>query len=265
MHHSARDLPRVEQSESEGLSYAEFVQVLANFKKVYAPKVKSLGYTLVLKNMWDDSTVNSVTTVVGNKWVIYAYGGLARYKGMTVDGYMIVLGHELGHHIGGYPKYPDSWATNESESDYAATLKVFRILAEEGALLEQPNPDKVDNFAKLKCNLYYQNAFEENVCERAMMGALVLATVLADLNVESAPSFYTPDTRIARTIMHEHAPAQIRLDTMVAGAVCLADPHVELSTIDPAQGACMDGEGARPRSWFVAPKNHFDGITAFGN
>ena len=53
------------------------------------------------------------------------FGGLARHKLVTPDGFALVACHEMGHHLGGAPRR-GGWASNEGQSDYYATTKCAR-------------------------------------------------------------------------------------------------------------------------------------------
>lgn len=237
---------------AEGISEEEFKTIIKNFVSVYAPVVKQEGYTLVLKNKWADPTVNSDTTVSGKTWVINAYGGLARFKGMNADAYMLVMCHEIGHHLGGFPTYPspNNWASNEGQSDYFATLKCFRRLADAGMLLADPQME-VPATAKKKCSKSQNPAF----CERSAMAGFVLATVLNDLQENPVPvSFDKPDPKVVVSTSNGHPKAQCRLDTMLAGAVCNQDWREDISRSNGVKGTCSEGDGARPLCWY-APKS----------
>lgn len=205
-----------------GISHKLFDSVVSAFEAHYGPVVASKGYKLVINRLWSDSTVNSDTTVEGRNWVINAYGGLARYPGMSVLGYITVLCHELGHHLGGAPKYSgwgDGWASVEGEADYWATLRCMK-------------------------NLGYSSGYIVN-------GSVRLARVLADLGGEPMPSPNTPDPSVVSRTYEDHPASQCRLDTMLNGLHCTA--RGALSDIDPRVNTCYDYSsriGVRPRCWF---------------
>lgn len=227
---------RIPVEQNTGISEEVFKRVLSEVQATYDPIVSTSGKKLVLKNKWSDDTVNSDTIEHGNTWTINAYGGLARYKGMDADAYMLVLCHEMGHHLGGYPKYQEifkmSWASNEGEADYFATLKCFRQMT-------------------LKDNA--------NSRKRAIAAGFKLADILRDLDDEPAISLDTPDkTEVAET-NDEHPGAQCRLDTYYAGVICTAALQTPLSDSDPKIGACSEeaGEviGVRPHCWYKPQLN----------
>ena len=73
------------------------------------------------------NTVNANASQRGRTWIVNMYGGLARRPEITPDGFAMVLCHELGHHMGGFP-FVSGWAANEGQSDLFATLSCGRIL-----------------------------------------------------------------------------------------------------------------------------------------
>lgn len=236
-------------SSPTGLTQDQFNGILAEFFTIYDPIVKSHGYTLVLKNKWKDATVNSDTTVSGSNWVINAYGGLARYSIMTPDAYMMVLCHEMGHHLGGYPNM--GWASNEGQSDYYATAKCF----------PRTSYGKKNSFRMVPavvtehCQLQHMSSTDINTCINSAMTGLTLASVLRGLgNTPSSIDFTTPDPTQVSTTDNSHPNAQCRLDTYFSGAVCGKQYTQDFSTTSPIQGACAeeagDKIGVRPRCWY---------------
>lgn len=111
------EIPVSGDLETNAISQSTFNAAIDKVYKHYAPIVKKRGYTLVFNRKWENATVNSSTYIKGKKWIINSYGGLARYKGMnSVEAYAAVACHELGHHMGGAPRYSStgmSWASTE--------------------------------------------------------------------------------------------------------------------------------------------------------
>src|SRR5690606_9265008 len=95
--------------------------------RVYAPIMESKGASLKVFKNWKSSTVNAYVTGRGKVRKITMLGGLARHKSITPDGLAYVVCHELGHHLGGFPKktWPSVWS-NEGQADYFANLKCLR-------------------------------------------------------------------------------------------------------------------------------------------
>jgi hypothetical protein len=216
---------KITTMKASGISQKEFNAALDRMETHYAPIVKDHGYNLVIKRLWKDGTINSDTDVEGGDWVINSYGGLARFPGMTTEGYAAVACHELGHHMGGAPLYPSQdWASDEGESDYWATKECMKALG-------YTQPEITSAYS-------------------------VLAKVLADLGGESTPTDETPDLAVKSQTDHEHPAAQCRFDTYKAGFLCAA--RGEMSATDPKVNACWDyptaktyGVTARPRCWFA--------------
>lgn len=258
---------RIPVSAWTGLTEDEFNRTIANFARYYAPVLKQKGITLKIQNLWEDETPNSVTYPEGKSIVINAYGGLARFDGMTADGYTLVLCHEIGHHLGGFPSYPDSgWmASSEGQSDYFASLKCFRKLYKSGLLLQDPNqgyPREVED----KCESAWQDVGDQELCKRNMMAGFSTASVLNALNEGKKPvSFRTPDPRQVSKMFYGHPEAQCRLDTYMAAAMCNASERVPMSFTDVKKGACSIEGGSlkqwsRPLCWYKPQGSILDKI-----
>lgn len=72
---------------------------------------------------WADNTVNAYAWMVGNKRHVALKGGLIRHNAIKQEAVGLVLAHELGHHYGGGPKYPNNpWASCEGQADYWGAL-----------------------------------------------------------------------------------------------------------------------------------------------
>lgn len=235
-----------------GISASEFNEILKEFMAVNEPLAEKKGYKLVIDNKWNDDTVNASTNRSGKKWIINAYGGLARYEGMDPDTYMMVLCHELYHHLGGYPK--KGWASNEGASDYGATLKGFRYLLKNGYKAHTRITD-APVIVKEKCSILHKSKIEINTCIQISLIGEKLANVLNSLsNNSKIISFSTPDQEEVLNTFNGHPNAQSRLDTYFSGAVCNKSIEEEFDDASPCPGACAeecgDSIGFRPRSWY---------------
>ena len=253
--HAVCDFPgkplRISREAGTGLTQAQFTTVLDKFQAVYNSEISKHGAHLTLHRLWSNDTVNSDTSTDGDEWIINAYGGLARFPGITPDGYLLVLCHEAGHHLGGFPRISGSWASNEGQSDYYAANKCFPKFS--GSSFSIPS------IVSEKCQLQHADSNSIRKCEQASMAGLNLAGILNKLNggMESI-NFNTPDPHKVTRTNNEHPEAQCRLDTYFNGASCGASSDVDFSTTDPKGGACSEEAGqqvgVRPRCWY-APKN----------
>jgi hypothetical protein len=90
----------------------EMAVYLQNHFKTYYPSIE-------FRINWTDDTVNAFASREGNRQVVTLYGGLIRHPYMQLEGVGLVLAHEIGHHLGGAPRYPGiPWASCEGQADY---------------------------------------------------------------------------------------------------------------------------------------------------
>lgn len=201
-----------------------FDAALKKAKTVYGPIVKDLGATLVVNSKWKDETINASAQQFGTSWQINMYGGLARYPDLTPDGFMLVICHELGHHLGGFafyqPFFGGVWAANEGQSDYFATQacahKMWGDEKEENAKFRETAPEVV----KMACDKSWGTTEQQDLCYRSGVAAKSLAATLASLSGTPEPMFDTPDKSTVGSTSDAHPEAQCRLDTTFQGALC---------------------------------------------
>lgn len=245
-------------------TYNDTIDKVENF---YLPIVKAQGAVLKINRMWSTDTVNSTAHQSGKKWYVDAYGGLARYPIMTADAESAVLCHEMGHHLGGFPKgkgvFGGSWASNEGQADYFATMKCFRRVHENddnaGIMASIAIPKEV----KIGCENTFKSTKEIALCNREAMAGAVLAQILYELGHGSnalfgepanAPSFGTPSTGVVSATDDAHPLAQCRLDTYFNGAICGVAATEDFGQKDGSTGACAEEKhdklGFRPRCWY---------------
>jgi hypothetical protein len=235
-----------------GIDEATFNRVLDKFASVYNSIVKKEGYSLVIVRKWKDETINASTTVRGKDWIINAYGGLARYPSMNAETYMMVMCHEMGHHLAGFPA--QGWASNEGQSDYYATMKCYRRLVESGYDDGLYNAD-VPKLVEEACSKQHKSLDDITVCKKGASIGYTLANILNSLSGSSnTVNFDTPDKSKVSKTNNAHPKAQCRLDTYYAGAVCGIHYTEEFSSSDPVVGACAEEKkdtfGVRPNCWY---------------
>jgi len=260
-----------------GLSEDAFNQVIDHVESFYKPMVKAKGGKLKIKRLWTNDTLNASAQRQGRNWIVNMYGGLARHPLMTEDGYTLVLCHELGHHLGGFPRgesiFGSSWASVEGQADYHATMKCSRIVWQNEDNAKVLSTMNVPEIVKDKCALQHKSTSEIQLCERASMAGKVLADVLWSLANEKSttptglegmagkakPSFDTPDSSQVSTTDAAHPAAQCRLDTYFNGAICGVSYTEEFGAKDPVTGACAEEKGdtlgVRPRCWYKPSSN----------
>ena len=78
---------------------------------------------------WNDNRVNAIAYRQGSKQHVSIFGGLLRHQYIQIEGAGLVLAHEIGHHLGGAPRYTTqglTWASCEGQSDYWGALVAMR-------------------------------------------------------------------------------------------------------------------------------------------
>ena len=236
-----------------GIDQPTFNAALDKVTAVYAPIAVAAGYTLQFNRLWSDPTVNSDTDTEGTTWVINSYGGLARYAGMTSDGYIAVACHELGHHLGGAPLFSDgSGMSVEGEADYHVGTKCLRKVFTADNNVSIMAGQTIDPLVLSNCSgSFVGDANAIALCERSAAAGMVLGVIMSDLDSSGAVAFNTPDTSKVSQTNEDHPAAQCRLDTYFNSGVCIASANVPFSPTDETAGACMNGDGMRPYCWFA--------------
>ncbi|MCB9093166.1 MAG: hypothetical protein H6621_01790 [Halobacteriovoraceae bacterium] len=283
------DKTQLKPNSGDEVTEEDFNQILDKVEKILGPYVAEKGGTLVVNRKWSDGTVNAYANRSGKNFMVTMFGGLARHAEATEDAFALVACHEIGHHIGGAPKKRNfgwgradddhnhiifgsgvSWASNEGQSDYWATLKCARRLWENDdnvAIMEERAKEEnalralgkltyelVPAFVTTKCEASFTDAQEIALCQRSAMGGLALARLLGSLSGGKMPDFDTPDSNVVRKTNDAHPMAQCRLDTYLNGALCDVNFQDAVSTEDANLGTCNRAEGfsvgLRPLCWF---------------
>lgn len=248
----------------EGITEEQFNAVMDRAEAIYKPIIAKMGATLSMERRWSDNTVNAYADQpTPTKWVVHMFGGLARRSEVTEDGFAMVVCHELGHHIGGYP-YVESWAANEGQSDMYATGACASKLFADNLELSFAAQDSLPAEMIEKCDRNHPPEGRD-VCYRAIAAGKSLGDLLGALKNQKV-NFNTPDTRVVTRTNNKHPDAQCRLDTYVASALCgsstwdydlipgksFANRNSFQAQTEAFAHSCTTGEGARPRCWFAA-------------
>lgn len=247
---------------------AEFNAAIDRAGEYYAPIAAAHGGNLKMMKLWTTSTVNAEADRKGSDWIVKMYGGLARREEVTLDGFMLVVCHELGHHVAGFPFYRGDWAANEGQADYFATQACAKNIWSKDLEENAKHRATIDPLAKEKCDAMSTDTAAQDLCYRTANAGLSLARLLAALGYDRVPQFGTPDTSEVSRTQEAHPRGQCRLDTYVQGALCGArfDDTV-IPGAGHAQGQDSVGAekeaamysctasgnqtvGLRPRCWF---------------
>lgn len=238
------------------MTEAKFLEIVGRVEKVYSPIVKAMGASLKMNNDWKSTTVNASAQQYGTVWQVNMYGGLARHRLTTNDGFMMVVCHELGHHLGGAPRYDNNsdWAANEGQADYFAGLKCMRRVLKNEDNIAAVSAMAIDAEATKQCMSIYKSASEVALCQRVAMAGKSLGSLLGDLGGNSNVNFNTPDKKVVTVTNDNHPQAQCRLDTYFQAMLCDKSIDEDVSKESPIPGACVkrDGytSGVRPLCWY---------------
>jgi hypothetical protein len=240
---------------ANGIDETFFNDIIEKAQAIYGPIVAQHGGVLNITGNWSDSTVNAYANRNGDTWEVAMFGGMARRNEITKDGFALVLCHEIGHHLAGYPNYAGQWAANEGNSDYYATAGCASKLLTSGDSTEPtPNPTPkppcpyLPEAAATPCK-GFSLAGDTTVCQRSIDGALSLGKLLAVLGGERIPTIATPDSSVVRKTSDTHPKAQCRLDTMYQGILCNRlwnDGIIPRNKTEMATVSCS----ARPACWY---------------
>lgn len=252
--------PAADQVEPQQAEERNAVVDVTYFKKavervgaVYQPVFKALNQKFRIVGNWASAEFNAFAVVEDNgDRRVEIHGGLARNKYMTRDALLLVMCHEIGHHLAGNPRYPNEVLSAEGQSDYYGTLVCMRkVLATEDNQLALRRI-QVDTYARQYCARQYKDSEEQAICIRSVMAGLSLARVL---NLNRGPRVQDRDrTRVPATQMN-HPEPQCRLDTYIAGALCPIGPTLPPVLTQLVRGACnpnkiRQGKGSRPTCWY---------------
>lgn len=255
---------RDDKFEESNISRKEFNKILDTVKKVYVPIFKSQRMNFRIESQWEDKQVNAHAGTRGADRFILLYGGYARHKFMTKDAYLSVVCHEIGHHLGGFPKKNSStWSSTEGQADYFSTLKCMKeVLREDDDNKEIAMALDLPEEVKKQCRFQFPSANDYYICLRSAKAAEDHGKVIEDINskgTSSDVSLLTPSTYVtSTTIFKQHPEAQCRLDTKYQGALCNVSTKIALDDLDEEVGTCTYNNfnilGNRPSCWFVHKK-----------
>lgn len=269
-----KDPHQVFSERDANMTKEEFLAVIEKARVYYEPIISSHGGNLVINKRWEDDTLNASASQYFGTWTVNMYGGLARHPEMTLDGFAMVLCHELGHHLAGFSfkkgfgGFGGTWAANEGQSDYFAAHSCSRELWKGEVEVNASFRGQVPQNVADRCDSVWSTTEDQDLCYRINAGGESLARVLSALSKDkSFPSFDTPDVNKVNKVNDAHPKAQCRLDTTYSASVCTANfdpsfiPGKEKSDQfgveaekEASDFTCMEysqfTEGLRPRCWY---------------
>ena len=246
--------------KNAGLTIEQYHAAINKFEKVYAPIAQRFGARLQVERKWESETVNAGTFRgnAGKTWVINLYGGYARHPATTSDSYLLVMCHEIGHHIGGAPKkvYESGthWASTEGQSDYYATLKCLRKIFRYDNNGEIVRDLEIPESIRSECASSFSSPTEYSLCLRTSLAGLAVSKVNADIRNMPEPEIDIVDSNIVSATSNNHPVPQCRLNTYFQGALCSVSARRPVSQVNEVQGTCHVSQsftsGLRPGCWY---------------
>jgi hypothetical protein len=203
-----------------------FTQILQAGYNAYAPLAQARDEELIITNKWEDPTVNAnarrVRDSLKSKMVvtINMYGGLARRSEMSIEGFALVLCHELSHAYGGEPLIrPLTEIAAEGQADYmAAKVCLEKILPHIPSSSEDMLTADNGSTQKICTRLFAENTDEHFLCHRKFSAGFSLGNFLSVAKNESQPQYNTPDPFVTQeTLLSYPKTVQCRLDSYAAG------------------------------------------------
>lgn len=206
----------------------EFTRLVKNIENIYMPIINGLGGKLTISAQWGNETPNAYAKKTFGNWLVVITGGLARQPAMTNDGIALVVCHEIGHHIAGFPFAQTGlaallgmdWVANEGEADYYATQVCARKIWGNEVKQNETFRSTATAFVKSECDKIWKNEADQNLCYRSVTASESLAEVLAALSKTAEPQLHTPSQAVVDATYNGHPQPQCRLDTYFQGAIC---------------------------------------------
>ena len=250
------------------LTEIEFYGILDQLEALYSPDFAEKGTMLKITGDWTNNDYKAdYNFTKENTYTVSISGGLAQHRLSNADTMALIICHEIGHYLGGYPKRhisisKDFLATIEGQADYFATAKCLKKYFREDDNKNIVKQMLLPAIVQESCDKSFQDPEAAFICKRSSMASLAAVKIMVALkpslfpNLEMSPiNFETPSLEIA--FIPLHPTGQCRLDTFFQGALCNKPETVNFSDTDFRQGACTRGEGfsgnngARPLCWFA--------------
>lgn len=241
-----------------------FLDVGNEIQETYAPIAQRENLNLNIKWYPDDPIFNAFGMSTDNSWEIAIYGGLISKPDLTPEAFRFILCHEIGHIIGGSPRFDfdgrvvldnsksDS-SSNSGQPDYYAASVCMKLLLKNKDN-SKFNNSNIDPILKLKCENEFKTESEQSLCKRVgNAGFAAMSFLNANMDVSMSLSFATPSKKVAIQMESTHPDFQCRVDTILAGTLCNSSPKgINSNEADQMNLACSNRPSAyRPACWFV--------------
>lgn len=228
------------------------------------------GAKIVIEPDWTRRELGLAASLhAGGIWKLRPAAGLAT-SNLSIDTMQVIACHEIGHFLGGFPFHHaqnntlsthKSILSAEGQADYYAAKDCLPRIWK-GDKNNASYAARIPKSMRAKCDAAHRTVADRRVCYRILATGTEYAKSL-----EANVSLTTPVTVEAVETKLGHFGAQLRLDTVVAGALCTVkqpltiipgalpsltrgNPYQPEAEAAAKPHACHTGPGARPRSWF---------------
>lgn len=231
----------------------KFHQILDKIEAFYQDEIPRVtGRKLELIRSWNQFKRFTVDSALQHPFQetadVVITGSLPQHKTITADAFALLVCHEFGHHLGGFPKQSQkltSWSSVEGQADYWGVLKCLRRYMQnddqELVLRNMLVPEEV----KQRCQENFSQLGDQLLCQRSIMAGLSIADYFNATSSRNHPiSLHTTEpTKTIKTKI-KYGSNQCRLDTFIAASLC------DQSSLNDE--SCQREEiGARPLCWFA--------------
>ena len=257
------------------MNKAELQNMISATQKELSPQYQKLGIKIKAKFNPKNQSLQAEVSYPSSPqapWNIAFSQGLLSAK-LDRDALQLVLCHEFGHILGGYPVVQFladlALVAVEGQADYFATQACARKLwiktttPEQGAQARAKLPEQ----AQKDCDQTWSEPNQRNVCYRILAASVSLTNRFSQLMPpsenalpgEEHPSYGAVSKfRVTETYGDLNSP-QCRLDTFAAGALCTRPfdfSKINATDQDALKSSCTTGIGARPACWFKSGDDH---------
>ena len=170
-------------------------------------------------NYGSNFNIDSVAYFKGeNKFIFTFTGALAKEDSINHEAFAIMVCHEIGHVLAGYPKQTShwqNWSSVEGLADYSATNKCMKLFNRISPW--EKNLRFFDGYIINKCQEHYGHNLEDTLsCLRTASGIMSLQNYF-NLKEKNKISMKSKDpTKVAKTLC-KYPSNQCRIDTFWAG------------------------------------------------
>jgi hypothetical protein len=153
------------------VSESDFHLILDEFENEFRPLIERRGGILEIERVWWDWSVNAFAWREGEYYRLEIIGGMARHPIMTRNSFILVVCHEFGHLLGGYPGNLE--ISYEGQADYFATHECFPKMADRLSLVNRPTDSHP--VVERDCAASFSSRRNREICETSSFASLALS------------------------------------------------------------------------------------------